>query len=185
MNASLAFFHSEYVYAPLTSATSVRYVKLRPGVGRIRCEIFEARTDAAVAYTALSYAWGSDANPRTIRCSGTHYLTVGSNLYQALWHIRHPSETRTLWIDAICINQSDIAERNHQVAQMTKIYTQAERLIIWLGGEGNRTAVDVVKRISQYCNNATMWSVRPRLNIQDWKAMGAYLGAGWFQRVWV
>jgi hypothetical protein len=60
MNASLAFLRSEYVYAPLTSATSVRYVKLRPGVGRIRCEIFEApyhtpgdRTPTQELYVAL------------------------------------------------------------------------------------------------------------------------------------
>ncbi|KAF2830838.1 HET-domain-containing protein, partial [Ophiobolus disseminans] len=42
-------------------------------------------------------------------------------------------KTSRLWIDAICINQSDLLERNHQVAQMRDVYTKAESVIAWLG----------------------------------------------------
>jgi hypothetical protein len=188
MDALSATPLSQYVYAPLISTNSVRYVKLLPGAGNIECEIFEASTDEYISYTALSYAWGSASNPRTIRCSGTRDLTVWSNLYQALWHIRHPTESRILWIDAICINQNDVSERNQQVAQMTKVYTQAEKLLIWLGSDGNERAVNLIKHTAQFTTEyeeGAPLHERPRLNHQDWKAMKSYLGATWFQRVWV
>jgi hypothetical protein len=37
------------------------------------------------------------------------------------------------WIDAICIDQENISERNHQVNLMKYIYSQAKRVIVWLG----------------------------------------------------
>ncbi|PMD55579.1 HET-domain-containing protein [Hyaloscypha bicolor E] len=44
-----------------------------------------------------------------------------------------------MWIDAVCINQSDIEEMNHQVGQMSQIYSAAEKVVIWLGPETNTT----------------------------------------------
>lgn len=38
-----------------------------------------------------------------------------------------------IWIDAICINQNDIDERNYQVAKMKRIYEQAAEMTVWLG----------------------------------------------------
>ncbi|KAH8807352.1 heterokaryon incompatibility protein-domain-containing protein [Xylogone sp. PMI_703] len=58
---------------------------------------------------------------------------VQVNLWWALQFLRSPSKERMLWIDAICINQTNIPERNHQVGQMAEIYKMAERVIIWLG----------------------------------------------------
>lgn len=55
------------------------------------------------------------------------------NLRLALNHLRLESEPRVLWIDAICINQRDIHERNYKVTQMAQIYEQAERVVVWLG----------------------------------------------------
>jgi hypothetical protein len=190
MDASLMAHLGEYVYSPLTSATSVRYIKLLPGLDddAINCEIFEASTDESVPYTALSYSWGPVSDPKTIRCSDTYYLAVQSNLYQALWHIRHPVESRIMWIDAICINQRDVFERNHQVAQMTKIYTQAEKLLIWLGIEGHETAVEVITRYAKIVENHEQpegLGEQPPMRRRDWQALDMYLDATWFRRVWV
>jgi hypothetical protein len=38
-----------------------------------------------------------------------------------------------LWVDALCINQEDTTERNHQVMQMGAIYEKAKRVVVWLG----------------------------------------------------
>lgn len=38
-----------------------------------------------------------------------------------------------LWIDAICLNQKNIQERNHQVKQMYEIYRSARSVLVWLG----------------------------------------------------
>ena len=61
----------------------------------------EASTEDHVSFTALSYAWGSDLDTKTIICSGTRYLRVRSNLFHSLWYIRDPVKALTLWVDAI------------------------------------------------------------------------------------
>jgi hypothetical protein len=43
-------------------------------------------------------------------------------------HVRH-----SYWIDALCINQSNTSERNHQVAQMGSVFSQAQLVHVWLG----------------------------------------------------
>lgn len=89
-----------------------------------------------VRYEALSYVWGSEMSPIDLKISlDTHYcsLPVTQNLYNALRHLRYEDEPRMLWIDAVCINQEDYHERNTQVAMMADIYSQATRVLIWLG----------------------------------------------------
>lgn len=62
-------------------------------------------------------------------------IKVISNLEELLLRLRDPDEWGTLWIDAICINQEDIEERNEQVHYMHKIYHTAAEVLIWLGPE--------------------------------------------------
>lgn len=58
---------------------------------------------------------------------------VRANLWSALNQLRNEHTERILCVDALCINQYDTFERNHQVGQMTKIYEQATRVICWIG----------------------------------------------------
>lgn len=91
-------------------------------------------------YEALSYTWGSMEKAVSARVidettDRTQTIALGANLADALEHLRLETESRTLWVDAICINQADIEERNAQVKRMGSIYTLAERVVIWLGPE--------------------------------------------------
>ncbi|QDS77955.1 hypothetical protein FKW77_001633 [Venturia effusa] len=54
------------------------------------------------------------------------------------------------WIDALCINQEDVAERNHQVNMMSSIYSGATLVLVWLGVEGDYSslAMKFLKRLS-------------------------------------
>jgi hypothetical protein len=80
-------------------------------------------------YDALSWCWGM-AQPTshlTIRKQGRLYsMKVQLGLVAALKALRHPQEDRYLWIDAICINQAEVGERNHQVEIISVIYSQAK-----------------------------------------------------------
>lgn len=60
-------------------------------------------------------------------------MQVTPNLSAALDRLRLDTETRMLWVDALCINQVDNTERSQQVAQMGKIYSDARETIAWLG----------------------------------------------------
>jgi len=73
-------------------------------------------------YEALSYCWGDKSDPATIKLQDRPF-EVGKNLYRALIRLRREQEARTLWIDAICINQKDILERAQQVELMGELYS--------------------------------------------------------------
>jgi hypothetical protein len=60
-------------------------------------------------------------------------VNIRENLWSALVNLRHAREERVLWIDAICINQADVEERNRQVQLMAYIYSRATTVIVWLG----------------------------------------------------
>ncbi|TGJ86389.1 hypothetical protein E0Z10_g2386 [Xylaria hypoxylon] len=69
-----------------------------------------------------------------MKCNG-EMISITENLESALGHIRHPFARRVLWVDAVCIDQEDAQERGHQVQLMSQIFSQAERVIVWLGEE--------------------------------------------------
>jgi hypothetical protein len=109
---------------------------------------------ATTQFEALSYTWGSDTDIHVIYVStnGTidfksidesncQILKARSNLCAALRHLRGTIHPRKLWIDAICINQDDLAERNEQVTRMGPIYSLAHHVVIWIGPEADGSAI--------------------------------------------
>lgn len=83
-------------------------------------------------YTTLSYMWGNPQNPKCIQCNGFR-LSVTRNLHSALLHLRDEHSTKVFWIDAICIDQRSIGERNRQLQRMREIYSQSAQTVTWLG----------------------------------------------------
>jgi hypothetical protein len=114
-----------YVYVPLQHSDSIRLLELLPGVkgSPLSCNITEVQRANNPKYEALSYAWGELNFSHTLEdiTTSTH-LSITVNLYNAFQAIRYEHTSRILWVDAICINQSDVKEKGHQVASMGKIY---------------------------------------------------------------
>lgn len=88
--------------------------------------------DNCPLYEALSYTWGNPQSSLPITLNG-YSVHVSPNLYTALQYLRKRIGRRVLWIDALCINQTDSTERNHQVSQMRDIFSNAWQVIAWLG----------------------------------------------------
>lgn len=82
-------------------------------------------------YTALSYCWGDESVMTNAMLNGTP-IPVTVNLDKALRYLRQ-RKTKLVWVDAICINQSDLTEKSLQVRNMKQIYHQATTTIAWLG----------------------------------------------------
>jgi hypothetical protein len=93
--------------------------------------------DAAPQYIALSYEWdGPDPEIHFVDCYVNSQRTaLKVNLVCALFYLRARRTPFPLWIDALCINQHDLEERNRQVRMMTQIYQNATGVIAWLGRE--------------------------------------------------
>lgn len=90
-------------------------------------------------YEALSYSWGQLTLGETIRLNHEDRFPVTDNLAAALRRLRHPRDVRMLWVDALCVDQSDLAERSEQVSYMRLIFGSAERTVVWLGELGAAT----------------------------------------------
>jgi len=170
--------------------SSIRLVEIRPGLsdeGLIRCKISHASVESR--YTCLSYRWGDD-NPSTSRIillNGKPF-TVRQNLYDFLFLACIKQEwsqvtQRKYWIDALCINQSDKCERNHQVAQMGKIYAGARRVHIWLGKTSHIHRVSAL--LSDTSSDGSGY-VKPFELQKDLNLVGRYvLHNEYWNRAWV
>ncbi|KAF2027854.1 hypothetical protein EK21DRAFT_11979, partial [Setomelanomma holmii] len=120
-------------YKPLdTTKQSIRLAEITPDDSNdlIICHLSDCDLARKPSYTALSYTWDRGNEQRDLLCDGK-VMPIGSNLCNFLHRFRDRQETcaERLWIDAICINQDDVGERNHQVAQIRSIYTVANRVI--------------------------------------------------------
>ena len=126
----------DHCHTPLTSEDAIRVLELLPSrkaAAPIKCTLREVSLSSLqTEYEALSYVWGSPEGTQPISCDGMKLL-VTPNCLDALVHLRLGSGTRTLWIDAVCINQRQETECNHQVGRMGEVYSKASRVIIWFG----------------------------------------------------
>ncbi|KAK4950640.1 hypothetical protein LTR10_010633 [Elasticomyces elasticus] len=136
MTCEITTIAPRHPYEPL-EPDSIRVIKILPTLSEdadICCQTACFRRDEGLDYTALSYTWGPETEPSHIRLDGRCFL-VRKNLYSFLRAARKHQEqsVRWFWVDAISIDQSNNAERTHQVASMSKIYSDAKIVLIWLG----------------------------------------------------
>lgn len=88
-------------------------------------------------YAALSYTWGPEFPKRTVLLNG-YTFDVRENLYHFLCNVqRYANDAVWIWIDQLCINQSDDHEKSEQVKRMAEIYDTASRVLVWLGPEAD------------------------------------------------
>ncbi|KAL6924101.1 hypothetical protein FSHL1_001355 [Fusarium sambucinum] len=76
--------------------------------------------------------WGTGKAEQNIILNG-HNFSVRQNLWDALHYLRKHCHGTDYWIDALCIDQNDIGERNRQVHIMHHIYFRAQTVVVWLG----------------------------------------------------
>lgn len=128
------------LWQPLQSSQrEIRVLSLEPSnnpSSRIVCNLKSVSLNDNPKYEALSYVWG-DASDRRVITLGQKEYSVTVNLFDALTNLRSPDTPRTLWVDAVCINQPDLDERASQVAMMGSIYSEAIRTVVWLDKEGD------------------------------------------------
>lgn len=86
------------------------------------------------SYVALSYTWGIGHRLHSIICNDAP-LPVMENLFSALLNLRQTDHDLVIWIDAVCINQDNVIERNAQVQYMMEIYKGASSVVVWIGHE--------------------------------------------------
>ncbi|RDW84234.1 hypothetical protein BP6252_01824 [Coleophoma cylindrospora] len=127
---------SIYTAAPDIGSWELRILTLRPGREgtTVICEMQRVSLLSDFSYAALSYCWGDQSITSNIIVNNV-LVPVTTNLEAALQQLRMMG-VRQVWVDALCINQSNNQERNLQVRNMKHIYAKADLTYAWVGGTG-------------------------------------------------
>lgn len=191
---------SDYCYSPL-ERNEIRLLQIHPTNGGKDDDVVQATiltkrlNDASVdnIYSALSYIRGNDepshrveiidrALPSAVQFSSRKLIRVQDNLYGALRDVRRRGKDDTLWVDAICIDQNSLEEKNSQVALMARIYQSAKNVCIWLG-RGNASTDRAMNYVRRVINDP---STNKLANFKaDLEAFKTLMMAKWFTRRWV
>ena len=196
---------------------SIRVLLLLPGnrSAPLQCELYRAAVPgldspggvSGPAFEALSYAWG-DANPCQKLFCNNSVIKITQSLFDALIHLRYRKATRTLWVDAVCIDQNNNDEKIEQLPHMKDIYQHASHVVIWLGlaEESSGRALDLI-RLAAKClrqesgqrmptqdsalrfkepfsdNRNRQWGFPPKEDLKSWP-VAALFERSWFFRCW-
>ncbi|KAK5988139.1 hypothetical protein PT974_12279 [Cladobotryum mycophilum] len=131
-------------YQPLSGSRSIRLLKfLSLSRQAITCSLEHWSIDDAPPYDALSYTWQEALYENNLSqslksfygallCDGTAYPAT-RNLLDALHVLSKTKACTYLWVDAVCIDQTNLEEKASQILMMGDIYARAARVIVWLG----------------------------------------------------
>jgi len=193
--------------------TSRTWTHPDPTIPRSEYELptFDATQPHGDGYEAVSYVWGSKpkrakrkkfALVETLDGTSDGTVSISKNLDCAVRHLRFENKPRKLWIDAICINQGDDAEKSVQVRRMARIYQSASRVIAWIGPEadGSDHALSTLEYLgdqivvfagyllpSPDAHEEDWYQVDKHLpyGADTWTALHSLLDREWFRRRWV
>lgn len=175
----------------------IRLLEILPELGlkdEICCNMTVRKIDdPSLCYTAISYTWGQP-QPRKHIYVGGKPLQVGPNCWYALWQMKNNALTSSkiqkelevcnlYWMDAICIDQENIAEKSVQVAAMGRIYANATLVAACIGYESH----DSPLFDEQFVLRWAALSSRQRDHQRDLiRELVEHLSLRpWFQRLWI
>ncbi|KAH7355364.1 heterokaryon incompatibility protein-domain-containing protein [Rhexocercosporidium sp. MPI-PUGE-AT-0058] len=181
------------------NANEIRLLRILPQVRNgpisalrtmvIHCEVFTASLDDHPSYDALSYTWGLPTCPHfPILLNGRKFL-ARENLWLALYQMQNTTDPVVIWIDAVCIDQENISERDHQVRKMKAIYEQANNVMVWLGpGWGqSKQAFQFAHEIYDHRRDRDWIAQRfllPDIS-KSLKALGNLFRRDYWNRIWI
>ena len=172
--------------APL-STREIRLLEILPGSASepLQGRIVHVKLDQAATFQALSYTWGSPEAHGTVEIDG-HPRPVTKNLHAALLHLRHSQDVEVVWVDALCIDQTDLEERSQQVQIMGDIFSNAVRVTIWLGDASPHSSfgIEVLRCLAarQGFSERPPWVTQPPELTR--KGLIDILQRPWFHRIW-
>jgi hypothetical protein len=122
-----------YKYQSLARTKSIRLLQITKTVRRgVVLEMVPVDLDVAPSFRCVSYTWGDLPLDHAIVIDG-QLIPISAVVRQLIANLASYEYRKLVWIDAVCINQNDAAEKSHQVQLMRDIFHKAESVLIWLG----------------------------------------------------
>ncbi|KAK4073208.1 uncharacterized protein Triagg1_5488 [Trichoderma aggressivum f. europaeum] len=208
--------------SPADGSLSCRLVETKIVDRSLDTFVHNKKEQAHVKYQALSYTWGLPIFTHSLKVLNNNEdhdtlippsppsseIHITENLHAALHSLRKQTETLVLWVDAVCIDQSNIVERNSQVANFPKTYAGATSVLVWLGPDDvlnhgrlclnffiNLAALILEDPNSESENDQRSWRKRFKINQAvssflgddefEHRAITSLLQRPWFKRRWI
>ncbi|KAI0138421.1 heterokaryon incompatibility protein-domain-containing protein [Pestalotiopsis sp. NC0098] len=175
---------------PLPSKSAFRLLRLDPGKFEetVRCHVELSDLGPGPAFNAISYTWadesGDDRKLAEILLDGKPFK-VTRNCDLALRRVRQRGYAAPVWIDAICIDQSNDMERGHQVKLMPQIYEQATKVLMYIGEHDNNSR-ELFERFEIFLIAVNKSEGSKKISHSDgeaiWKALKE---RNYFSRLWI
>jgi hypothetical protein len=181
-----------YPYSQLDRRSEeIRLVIVEPATQTsepLRSQLIHASLHQLPPYKALSYTWGVDAPCSSITLDGTT-VPVRENLENALIMLRHEAanEPLLIWIDAICINQKDNAEKSGQILKMKLIFESATMVAVWLGSKSSNSplAFKLVRDLTHCSVENLSALIKDPTRAEQIKALRQLYYRDYWWRIWV
>ena len=157
-------------------------------VSPVKCQLsVVSLDDSDIEYEALSYAWGDPSVTKPIIVND-QLVSATENLAAALRQIEDDDKQVVLWVDALCINQQDHAERAQQIQFMGDIYSRARRVIGWLGDDNTDIADANIFIHVLAKSRDLLWSLKfalgPEKTKRSLESVFLFLSKPFWRRVW-
>lgn len=189
---------SDAVYQPLRSSTSIRILRLgRDEHGRIEVDLKQVDLDQGDCphFTTVSYVWGTAMSEQTvsINSQSSSVLETVTPLLDLLCDDPQFREDVYFWVDSVCINQTDLKEREAQVGLMDRVFRQARRTIAWLGPSNSITDEAMGFLVTLFKTRKPRFDflhhqirrICPELNVpHKWKSVELLFSLPWWTRAW-
>ncbi|KAI0403183.1 putative heterokaryon incompatibility protein [Xylaria palmicola] len=181
-----------YQHAALGSG-EIRLLKVSKSTpwSPVRCELVPVRLDKTPLFETVSYTWGAQVALKPIIMNGGRFM-VSERVYDIVHDRASCLMTRYLWIDSICINQRNEAEKSSQVQLMRKIYNSSFQTVIWLGyAPDANDAIGLLAHLQRRIDfdDPIERASRPlmELNIEHsgWPALTRLIKHDYWSRCWV
>jgi hypothetical protein len=207
----------EFTYSPLAGTSALRLLRLHPSFWTetpIRCDMVTSSLEKfRFPYTAISYNWDPPETPKWAIQVDRHRCKVYTNVVSILKSMRSTYRFQYVWIDSVCIDQSNNAEKSAQVRIMRQIYENASYVVGWLGGadysgsnylatmvkmfirflKGDTTEHRAINMIFRINSSRYLQDISPQASPQEfyqqhppalWDALGSLTRNRWLERVW-
>jgi Heterokaryon incompatibility protein (HET) len=209
--ALVARTDGRFAYSALNEG-EFRTLVLHPGEWHepILCQIAKQHIQhIQVPYAALSYTWGDPTPTDRVRCilnarfaahatEGARQdlfalgeLSVTNNLLIALRRFRSNERMTAIWVDALCIDQTSVAEKNQQLQIIWAIFACASKVAIWLGEASDHSSAGLSFLDKMFRNRSedgksfVIMTPDEAATRRHWEGIREILSRAWFRRAWV
>jgi hypothetical protein len=187
---SLSSSYYQYESLNYELGSEIRLVVLYPGreLDDITCKIIHVNLRDKPAFEAVSYTWATISGDTSLSghvlCGGKK-IAITLNCESMLRCIRRRGRNRTIWVDAISIDQQNTLERNHQVKLMASIYSNASQVVAyvcprWSPAEGANGFDRIMEHLENHSDDLNKSTRGPSRG-----EVARFLELPYFDRVWV